>query len=221
MEEVQPRRRFLLAHKKPVKATVLVLTTAALAAPFLVVGLSPNPLFSALRLTGLLAFTLIFLSIVTGAVRTPMYMVFNPRRAYVFHIATGVLGFFLAVAHGTIILVTKHWQGYKAFWIIGPVALGLLVLTIYAALDKKRLPRIWRRIHQINYLIFVAVFVKAVLIGSDLVTADTTSYVMKTLMILYMVIATAATAYRVMDYEKMAARRRRRRDGGARQAEKG
>jgi hypothetical protein len=213
MEEVQPRRRFLLAHKKPVKATVLVLTTAALAAPFLVVGLSPNPLF--------LAFTLIFLSIVTGAVRTPMYMVFNPRRAYVFHIATGVLGFSLAVAHGTIILVTKHWQGYKAFWIIGPVALGLLVLTIYAALDKKRLPRIWRRIHQINYLIFVAVFVKAVLIGSDLVTADTTSYVMKTLMILYMVIATAATAYRVMDYEKMAARRRRRRDGGARQAEKG
>jgi len=214
VDKTAPRRKFLLAHKRPVKTVVLLLAAGALAAPLLVVGLSPggfsNASFSALRLCALYSFTLIFMNIVTGAARLPVYMLFNPRRAYIFHLTTGALGFSLAVAHGAIVVVTRHYAGRNAIWLIGPIALGALAVTIFVALDKKRLRRVWRRIHQINYLIFVAIFIKAMVIGSDIVTHDATSYVMKTLMIIYVVIAAGATAYRVWDYERAAARRRLR-----------
>jgi DMSO/TMAO reductase YedYZ heme-binding membrane subunit len=217
------KRRFLIAHKRPLKVIGISLAVAALAAPMLVVGLSPggfsNASFSALRVLGLMAFTLIFLSILTGAMRPEFYMVYNHSRVYRFHIATGALGFCLALAHGVIVLVTKHYVGHPAVWIVGPVALGLLVVTIWAALDKRRLAVIWRAIHQINYLIFVAIFIKAVMIGSDVVTVDITSEIMKSLMILYVVLAAGALAVRMRDYRKMSARRRSRRevdDGKAR-----
>ena len=223
MASAAPKRCFLIAHKRPLKVIGICLAAAALAAPILVVGLSPggfsNVSFSALRVLALLAFTLIFLSILTGAMRPEFYMVYKPTRVYWFHIATGALGFCLAIAHGVIVLVTRHYVGHSGVWIIGPIALGLLAVTIWAAIDKRRLAHIWRVIHQINYVIFVGIFIKAVMIGSDVVTVDTTSEIMKSLLILYVVIAAGALAVRMRDYGKMSARRRLRKeedDGKAR-----
>jgi len=197
-------RRFIVSHRAPLRVALLALAAAALAAPILVVGLSPghfqNVSFSVLRLAALYAFTLIFLNILTGALRVQSYMLFNPRRVYRFHIVTGLAGFALAAAHGFVVVATGHYQNRPLVWVIGPVALALLLVTMAAALDRKRWPGIWRRIHQVNYVIFVAIFVKAILIGSDVVTITPTAQAMKAIMILYVVVAALAAAVRVRDY---------------------
>jgi len=197
-------RRFIVSHRAPLRVALLALAAAALAAPILVVGLSPghfqNVSFSVLRLAALYAFTLIFLNILTGALRVQSYMLFNPRRAHRFHIVTGLAGFTLAAAHGFVVVATGHYRDHPLVWVIGPIALALLLVAIAFALDRKHWPGIWRRIHQVDYVIFAAIFVKAMLIGSDVVTITPTAQAMKAIMILYVVIAALAAAVRVRDY---------------------
>jgi DMSO/TMAO reductase YedYZ heme-binding membrane subunit len=41
-----------------------------------------------------------------------------------------------------------------------------MIVTMAVAANRKRLPQLWRRIHQLNYLIFAAVYIKAMLIGT-------------------------------------------------------
>ena len=77
----------------------------------------------------------------------------------------------------------------------------LLIVTVASALEKNRLRHVWRAIRLINYLIFTAVFVKAMIIGQDLSASTATAYAMKSIMILYVVLAAAATLVRVRDYE--------------------
>lgn len=208
MAGVPGRQKFVLAHKRPLRVVVILLAAAALAVPLLVVGLGPGGFagasYTALRLFALYAFTLIFMEIVTGAARAEFYMLFKPLRVYRFHIAAGAAGFGMALAHGLIVLFTGSYRAFSAVWLIGPVTLGLLCVTVYVALDKHRLSAVWRRIHQLNYLIFVAVFVKAVIIGSDVRTPTASARFMLVVMVLYMAIAALAVVVRVMDHEALA-----------------
>ena len=126
-----------------------------------------------------------------------MYGLFKPIRAYRFHIACGAAGFMLALVHGVIVLSERYFRGFSSLWVIGPVVLGMLAVTVFAALDKKRLPRIWRRIHQINYVLFVAIFIKALLIGTDIKSPLGYAVALKVLFIAYVVVAALATAFRI------------------------
>ena len=206
-------RPFLIKHRKAAKAVVLAFAALALAVPLLVVGLSAGHFAGgkvpAIRLLGLYAFTFAFFNIMTGALAPRFYMVFNPAREYLFHIVSGTLTLAFAVAHGTTVLATTFYRGFSAFWIIGPVALGLLVITVVTALEKNRLAHVWRAVHILNYLIFLAIFIKAMIIGTDVSAATATAELMKSVMILYVVLAAAATTLRVIDRRKIAARRRR------------
>ncbi len=152
---------------------------------------------TALRIIALEAFTLMFASIMTGSQTRVMYRLFKPIRAYRFHIACGVAGFMLALAHGVIVLVERYFRGFSSLWVIGPVVLGMLAVTVFAALDKKRLPRIWRRIHQINYVLFVAIFIKALLIGTDIKSPLGYAVALKALFITYVAAAALAMAFRI------------------------
>jgi len=98
----------------------------------------------------------------------------------------------------------KHFAGHAAVWVIDPIALGLLVLMTYAALDKRRLPLVWRRIHKVNHILFVAIFLKTAIIGTDVRTLDATAHIMRAVMVLYVVIAAAAMGVRVADYGQAA-----------------
>jgi len=205
-------RRFLIEHKRPARVVTLAFAALALAAPLLVVGLSAGHFgggkVTAIRLLGLYAFTFAFFNIMTGALAPRFYMVFNPPREYLFHIVSGSLALAFAIAHGTIVLATTFYRGFSAFWVIGPVALGLLLLTVVTALEKNRLAHIWRAVHILNYLIFLAIFVKAMVIGTDVSVATTGAYAMKSVMILYVLLAAAATVIRVVDRQRLVARRR-------------
>jgi DMSO/TMAO reductase YedYZ heme-binding membrane subunit len=80
---------------------------------------------------------------------------------------------------------------------------------VVTALEKNRLVHVWRAVHILNYLIFLAIFIKAMIIGTDVSAAAATAELMKSVMILYVVLAAAATTLRVIDRRKIAARRRR------------
>lgn len=204
--------RFLIGHKRTARAVALIFGTLALAAPLLVVGLSAGHFgggkVAAIRLLGLYAFTFAFFNIMTGALAPRFYMVFNPPREYLFHIVSGSLALAIAAAHGITVLATTFYRGYSAFWVIGPLALGLLLLTVVTALEKNRLAHVWRAVHILNYLIFVAIFIKAMAIGTDVSAATGGAYAMKSIMILYVVLAAAATAIRLIDRRRLEARRR-------------
>ena len=205
-------QKFLLTNKKPVKGVLLVLLAGALVAPFLLVRYSAvqDGWTTTMRTAGILAYTLIFFNLVTGPISRWFYLLFKPHRVQLFHIATGVIGFSLAVLHGVIVFVLAHYRDHPAWWLIGPIALGLLAVTMAVAFERKRLPHLWRRIHQLNYLIFAAVFVKAVLIGSTLSSGSATGIATTVVMSLEMAIVVFATAMRIKDYTALRARRKAR-----------
>jgi DMSO/TMAO reductase YedYZ heme-binding membrane subunit len=193
-------RKYLKDHRRPAAWIVGVLAACMLAVPPIVITMSPGGwsswVSSLTRVTGLYAFTFIFMNIISGALSPYFYAVFKPRPEYLIHVATGAMGFLLAMAHGLIVITQRYYRGFGAVWVIGPVALVLLALTVWVALDRVRLKSIWRRIHQLNYLIFVAVYVKAVLIGTDFKTAGRTSQTVMVLCSFYVGLAAVALALR-------------------------
>ena len=130
-------QKFLVAHKKPVKAGLLLVAAAALLAPPLIVVLAPAPTqdtwTSIMRASGFLALTIIFMNMVTGQLSRWLCLVFKPKHMKRFHIATGVSGFALAVLHGTIVFTMHHYRDHPATWLIGPITLGLMIVTIGVA----------------------------------------------------------------------------------------
>jgi hypothetical protein len=153
----------------------IVLGTAGLgilAIPVMAVILSgaasTDPLWTALRLAALEAFSLIFASIVVGAFRPLFNRAFKPRTVHRLHVVTGTAGFVLALAH-PIMLLVRGLAGYSLIFLwIGPAALAVLALAVLVALARKKLRLSWRWVHRLNYLVFAAVFVHGSRLGYDL-----------------------------------------------------
>lgn len=165
-----------LAGRRRAAAQVglMALSLGVIAIPPLAVGLSgsasADALWAALRLVGLEAFSLIFCNIVIGAFRPLLTRVFKSLALQRCHTSTGVAGFGLAIAHG-IMVVTFGISGYRVapLW-MGPTVLVVLAVVIATAMARHRLRRAWRWIHRLNYLVFAAILIHALLLGSDLAT---------------------------------------------------
>ncbi|MHB8780593.1 MAG: hypothetical protein ACYC55_04315 [Candidatus Geothermincolia bacterium] len=165
----------------------LIVTAAALSAPAIFAAKSIA------KTAAMLAIALIFLNIMTGSLALPLYRLFGYRQVYYFHIVTGAGGFLLAVVHMLWILAAVNIYRYSSVWLIGPVALGLMALTIPTAIYRKRVGALWRRIHQMNYAIFAALLLKAFWIGSN-----TSAMVeLRLIWYIYGTLAAAGVAYRV------------------------
>jgi hypothetical protein len=189
------------ASARALQALVIALGTATLAVPPLVlatVGTAGTPpALSAVRFLGMLAFTLIFMQIITGALRRPMERLFPPDLVNRFHNVTGVTGFTLAFVHGMLVLAYGFEKSFSLAWVIGPVALTLLAVAIAAALEMRRLGTVWWWIHRLNYGIFVAIFIKVMLIGTD-----KTSLGLRVAFSAYVAIAAIALVYRVVELSR-------------------
>jgi len=210
MSQEVKKRKFLLAHRQGGRVVVLLLGMGAVAAPFVIVavsGVQMDVLTYTMRLGGLLAFTLIFMNLVTGPMSRWFYQLFKPRRVYWFHVSTGVVGFTLGVLHGTIVFALAHYRDHPAVWLIGPIALGLMAVTMLAAMNRRRLPQLWRRIHQLNYLIFIAVYIKAMWIGSNVTAGTAAGNAMKALLSLELLVVVLATCMRVRTRVRVPAKR--------------
>jgi len=212
MVRVQERNKARPFSEKALQALVLVFGIATLVVPPLVLATSGTattvPSWSAARLLAMLAFTLIFMQIITGATRRLLNRLFPPVLVQRVHVATGLCGFILALIHGVLVLAYSFQKGHSVVWVIGPVTLALLAVTVAAALERKRLGSTWRWIHRLNYLIFVAVFLKTVAIGTDFKT----SAALRMIFYAYVAIAGLAFAYRLVELERMKRKVKGRKD---------
>lgn len=194
-------QQFLKAHKKPVKAALLVFVAGLLAAPPLLVLLSNAKMQDAgtavMRIAGLYAITLIFMNLVTGPLSKYFYVLFKAKQVQRFHIATGASGFTLAVLHGVIVFIMTHYRDHPATWLIGPIAIGAMIVTMGVAANRKKLPQLWRRIHQLNYVIFGAVFIKSMFIGGTVTLHNAAGDATKAILSLEMALVLFAIAVRI------------------------
>lgn len=140
--------------------------------PPLAVGLSGtasvDALWTALRVAALLAFTMVFMSIVTGGLRPFFARVFRPGSVNRLHQLTGLMGFVIALAHG-LMAFAFGVDGYPTAGVwIGASALAILAVAVAAVSARRSLRRSWRRLHQLNYLVFAGVLIHGLSLGSDL-----------------------------------------------------
>jgi len=186
-----------------IQVAAIVLALGALAAPPLVVALSGtaslDATWTALRIAALTAFTLIFLNIVTGAFRPFFNRAFKARSVQVVHVATGLAGFTLALAHG-IMALFYGITGYSAGVVyIGPIVLLVLAAAIATALVRRRMRNTWRWIHRLNYAVFAAVLFHGLALGYDLKS----EVLLKVLFIAYAAVAAAGLVYRLATTAKV------------------
>ncbi len=146
------------------------------------------------RLAGLLAVSFIFLEMMTGSFRPLLRRAFEGRTLRVAHVTFGLTGLALAIGHFGMILpnIGEHWgDDNKVLFLFGPIALGLLIITIATALYRTRLRRSWTWLHLLNYLIFTGVVFHGLIIGSE-----GSELSMRIIFIIFLVCTAAGLAYR-------------------------
>lgn len=216
--------------KRVGRAFLTILFLGALSLPFAIVfggRFGVNGVNVAVRLLALSAFTLIFTQVITGAVMQPLRKVFRAKHIWFFHRYVGVVAFLLVVAHGTIVLAVgvfhadglvvrflDLWRSYdaahRAALIFGPVNLALITLTVLTALLMRMLRKYWRTIHYLNYFVLAIVIFHGLLLGTD----TQASWLVKSLFIVYGILAAAALAWRAAYGSRRNAGRRKRKPEG-------
>ncbi len=123
------------------------------------------------RLAALIAVGFIFLEMMTGSFRPLFLRVFTGATMRTAHVTFGLLGLAFALAHlGLLIpVIGEPWrEDDRVLFLFGPIALGLLIITIATALYRNRgLHRTWAWIHLLNYLIFAGVIFHGLVIGHE------------------------------------------------------
>lgn len=172
----------------------LALTAAAtMVVPLLAVILSGSggisATWTALRLLGLYALTVLFLNIMTGSLRPLLAKVFKPRSLFRLHNNAGLLGFAMAVAHMILVIAYGIWPGFQK---LGPVTLYIFLVTTVSILLRKYMRKWWRAIHRLNYAVFTVAMVHAFQVGTDL---KATTF-LDVVLFIYAGLAVAGFAYR-------------------------
>lgn len=140
--------------------------------------------YSFFRLFGLYAFTLILVQVTFCSFREPLRGILGPAQWQDFHHNAGKFAFILVLSHPTTLLLYSYlshdFSLYKSIVLfsygnplvsLGPVALYLLVIVLITAFFFQTrmwgsLP-LWRRLHTLNYLIFIFAFAHSFTIGTD------------------------------------------------------
>ena len=166
------KRPFAQPLRGLLQTLALLIVAGLLAIPVVAVALtdwgSSDPLWIALRIAALEAFTIVFLNIVLGSFRLFFNRLAKPRLVLSVHKFTGISGFSLAAAHGVSVLVFGV-AGYDlgALW-VGPSVLAVLAGIIAVALVRAPFKGTWRWIHRLNYAIFAAILAHGLILGTDL-----------------------------------------------------
>jgi hypothetical protein len=140
------------------------------------------------RIIGLTAFTLLFVQLILGA-----FMDKLTKRLggwiFKFHVFEGGLVYTLALAHALFLILLNHyvgigWDPYRVFinacllcqtpleyyYTLGMLSFWLLTVAVFAGLFRKANPWLkanWRKLHVINYAVFLIVGAHGFLIGQD------------------------------------------------------
>lgn len=133
-------------------------------------------------LVGLYAFFFVWAQFIIGTSKDFLCKVFPGIIS--FHRKQGVVALALAFFHPGLILlgygISKYLEmGYvssslRLFVLLGYFQLGLISLTAFTALLRKLtfLRRVWLKIHYLNYVLFVSIFIHSWFLGSDVSTTN-------------------------------------------------
>ncbi len=137
------------------------------------------------RLLGVTIFTLVTQQIFTQSFRPFFNSAFPAYFVKRYHIVVGTLTLLLAMTHPIMHYVANSAAGYpisgsilgtdyqfplRLYYLLGPLALTILVCTALAGLLRrwKLLQKYWYAIHRFNYVLFVVAFFHSFNVGSDL-----------------------------------------------------
>ena len=164
--------------RKALSALGWLVLLAVLAAPFGITAHhfatifdSPDQTLLVLaRLSSLIAMSFIFLEIVIGSFRPLLVKVYSPATLQRIHVTFGIAGLAFVLSHFILLIpeLAEHYgESNKVLFLVGPVALVLLVLTVTTALLSRRFKGSWRLLHLINYPVFVLAVAHGIVIGED------------------------------------------------------
>lgn len=144
-----------------------------------------------LRFLGLTAFILLFVEIILGAFMDRISMIFGGW-VFNFHQLQGKFVYLLALIHPIFFIILNHFvksgfDPYAAFINIcmicstkrelyisfGRIGFWLLTITVFAAIFRSSntwLKTNWRKLHVVNYIIFLIIGAHGFLVGSDFTT---------------------------------------------------
>jgi len=128
-------------------------------------------LHTLLRFCALLGISLLFLQIVTGAFRPLLRKAFHPRTLQRFHTGFGLAGLAFVLCHFVFLIPSlgEHWANLNhGFFVLGPIVLFVLLVTISTALALRRIFRAtWSKLHVLNYVVFTVGVIHAMGIGTQ------------------------------------------------------
>ena len=143
-------------------------------------------------LAGLLAVSFFFLEIMTGSFRPLLLRAFQAKTMRKAHVTFGLLGLAFVLGHLGLLITRIHWATEnKVFFLFGPIALGLLIITIITALLRNRLRKSWAWLHLLNYIIFVLAVFHGLVIG-----AQGAELAMRVIFGIFLAMALVGLAYR-------------------------
>ncbi len=139
------------------------------------------------RITGLLAFTLLFMQIMIGSHMTRFLQIIGAK-AYKLHITQGLITYGLVLIHpflyflinyqisnnlftSLLVILPSFKNQTEIFLVFGKVAFTLLTISVCAAYfrTKPLFRRNWRAFHILNYLVFFLILIHA-RVGTDFTT---------------------------------------------------
>jgi hypothetical protein len=140
------------------------------------------------RILGLFVFTLMFVQIILGAFMDRLEKILG-KWVFKFHLIEGAVIYCLAFLHPLLFMVFNHyigagWNPYHVFvnvcllcnkpidyyYTLGRVSFWLLTVAVLAAKFRTATPWLkanWRKLHVINYAVFLIVGAHGFLIGTD------------------------------------------------------
>lgn len=149
-----------------------------------VVGAEPKVYWLLARSSALVAYTLLWLSMIFGLLMTSKLARLWPGgpTAFDLHQHTSLLGLAFALFHALILLGDRYVQatpyqilvpfaytGYQPFWVgLGQLSLYLLALVGFSFYLKRVIGRnAWRLIHFLSFALFILALLHGILSGTD------------------------------------------------------
>ena len=128
------------------------------------------------RVAGLFAYYFIFLAILSYEYMIPMKKVFGKGFIEVHHILAKV-GILLMLIHplafafeinSPYVFIPILFPLDQFMTFAGKSAIYLFMIAVFVSVIRKKIPRYWKKVHHLNYLGFLLVFIHAWFIGTDL-----------------------------------------------------
>ncbi|OGD86637.1 hypothetical protein A2Z23_02865, partial [Candidatus Curtissbacteria bacterium RBG_16_39_7] len=143
--------------------------------PFSLFGSKDQIFYLLARFFALFALSAFCFQIFLGAFMPELTRAFK-FNTYLFHLWIGRLVYGVILIHIFLIFLSRRLYfppnllpNERFSIILATFAFIFLSLAISAALLRQKFGSVWQKIHWLNYLAFVLIFIKSIMIGSDII----------------------------------------------------